>query len=220
MLVVLITLTPGRRNEFIDRQKANVRNALLPIKDVKTCWNSTVELFERAYWLYESTCEWLRIPKFSDYWPLFTTQDERTIAKYVMEVWWSFWYWTLWMSKWHTVTLHHVITVYNDIFDYMDDIMWALAKNMTQWKEELYFAMKFAWQKVSKYYSEVPPMTGLLTFWPRSLILFGSCDCLRTGTWEWISILIMRLHIPRGIRRRFWSVWRTNTVQTLATVSQ
>ena len=49
MLAVLITLTPGRRNEFIDCQTAEVRIAVLPIMDVKTCWNSTLELFERAY---------------------------------------------------------------------------------------------------------------------------------------------------------------------------
>jgi len=46
------------------------------------------------------------------------------------------------MSKRHTVTLHHVITVYNDMFDHMDDVMRALAKKKTQWKEDLFFAVK------------------------------------------------------------------------------
>jgi hypothetical protein len=36
MLAVLIRLTPGRRNEFIDCQKAKVGIAVLPIMDVKT----------------------------------------------------------------------------------------------------------------------------------------------------------------------------------------
>ena len=44
----------------------------------------------------------------------------------------------------HTVSLHHVITVYNDMFDRMDGIMQALAMKKTQWMEDLYFAMKFA----------------------------------------------------------------------------
>jgi len=66
------------------------------------------------------------------------------------------------MSKWHTVTLHHIITVYNDMFDHMDGIMQALAMKKTQWKEDLYFAVKFARQKLSKYCSEVTPTTGLL----------------------------------------------------------
>ena len=49
MLCVLIMLTPGHRNQFIDCQKAKVRIAVLPILDLKTQWNSTLELLERAY---------------------------------------------------------------------------------------------------------------------------------------------------------------------------
>jgi len=162
MLAVLITLTPGCRNEFIDCQKAKVRLAVLPIMDVKTLWNSTVELLERAYRLREFPREWLQHPKDSQYRPLFTTQDEWTIVKYVMEVLRPFRYCTLWMSKRHTVTLYQVITVYNDMFDQMDGVMRALAKKKTQWKEDLFFAVKLARQKLSKYYVEVTPMTGML----------------------------------------------------------
>jgi len=90
------------------------------------------------------------------------TQDEWTIVKYVMEVLWPFLYWTLWMSKRHTVTLHNVITVYNDMFDHMDGVMRALAKKKTQWKEDLFFAVKCVRQKLSKYYMEGTPMTGVL----------------------------------------------------------
>jgi hypothetical protein len=162
MLAVLITLTPGRRNEFIDCQKAKVRIAVLPIMDVKTRWNSTLKLLERAYRLCEFTRERLKNPKFSDYRLLFTTQDEWTIVKYVMEVLRPIWYRTLWMLKRHTVTLHHVITVYNDMFDHMDGVMRALAKKKTQWKEDLFFAVKCARQKLSKYYTEVTPTTGML----------------------------------------------------------
>jgi len=86
MVAVLVTLTPGRRNEFIDCQKAQARIAVLPIMDVKTRWNSTLELVERAYRLREITREWLQNPKYTEYLPLFTTPDEWTIVKYVMEV--------------------------------------------------------------------------------------------------------------------------------------
>jgi len=48
------------------------------------------------------------------------------------------------MSKRHTVTLHHVITVYNDMFDHMDGVMRALAKKKTPWKEDFIFAVKLA----------------------------------------------------------------------------
>jgi len=66
------------------------------------------------------------------------------------------------MSNRHTVTLHRIITVYNDMFDYMDGVMRALPKNKTQWKEDLFFAVKLARQTLSKYYTEVTPATGVL----------------------------------------------------------
>jgi len=66
------------------------------------------------------------------------------------------------MSKRHTVTLHHVITVYNIMIDHGDGILQHLAEKKTQWKEDLYFAVKFARQMLSKYYAEVTPKTGML----------------------------------------------------------
>jgi len=130
--------------------------------DVKTRWNWTQVLLERAYRLCEFMREWLKNPKYRDHWPLFTSQDEWTIVKYIMEVLRPFQYWTLWMLKRHTVTLHQVITVYNEMVDHIDGMMRALAKKKTQWKEDLYFAVKFARQKLSKYFTEVTPTTGML----------------------------------------------------------
>jgi hypothetical protein len=61
------------------------------------------------------------------------------------------------MSKRYTVNFHHVITVSNDIFDHIDGVMQALPTKWTQWKEDLFFAVKLAQQKRSKYYTEVTP---------------------------------------------------------------
>jgi len=144
MLAVLITLTPGLQGECIDCQKTKVRIAVLPIIDVKRRWNPTVELLERAYRLREFTREWLKNPTYSEYRSLYTTEDEWTIVKYVMGVLMPFRYWTLLMLKRHTVTLHHVITVYDDMFDHMDGILRALAKKKSHWMEDLYFPVKFA----------------------------------------------------------------------------
>jgi hypothetical protein len=55
-----------------------------------------------------------------------------------------------------------MITVYNDMFDHTDSIMQALARKKTWWKEAFFFAVKLARQKLSKYYAEVTPMTGML----------------------------------------------------------
>ena len=82
--------------------------------------------------------------------------------KYIMEVLRPFRYWTLWISKKHTVTLYHVITVYSDMFDHMDGMMRALAKKKTHEKKDLFFAVKLALQKLSKYYAEVTPTMSML----------------------------------------------------------
>jgi len=79
-----------------------------------------------------------------------------------MEVLRPFQFWAVLMSKRHTVTLHCIITVYNDMITHMDGAMQALAKKRTQWKEELFFAVKLARQKLSKYYADVTPTTGML----------------------------------------------------------
>jgi hypothetical protein len=123
MLAVLITLTPGCQNEYIDCQKAQVHIAVLLTMDVKTLWNSTLELPELAYRLWEFTSECLQYPQYTEHRPLLTTQDEWTISNYVIEVLRPFRNGTLGMSKRYTVTLHHVITVYNDTFDQMDYLM-------------------------------------------------------------------------------------------------
>jgi len=123
MLAALMTLTPGRRNEFIDCQKAIVRIAILPIIDVKPRWNSTLKLLECGYRFREFTPEWLKNPQYNDDRPLFRTQDEWTVVKYVMEVVQPSRYWTLWTSKRHSLTLHQIITVNNDMFDHMDGMM-------------------------------------------------------------------------------------------------
>jgi hypothetical protein len=48
------------------------------------------------------------------------------------------------------------------MFGYMDGVMQRLAKKKTQWKGDLFFTVKLAQQKISKYYAEVAATTGIL----------------------------------------------------------
>jgi len=48
------------------------------------------------------------------------------------------------------------------MFDHMDGVMRALAKKKTPWMEGLFFAVKLAQQKLSKYYTEVTSTRGML----------------------------------------------------------
>jgi len=108
-----------------------------------------------------------------------------------MEVLRAFRYWTLRMSPRHTVTLHHVITVYNDMFDHIDSRMQALATKKTQWNEDLFIAVKLARQKLSKYCTEVTPLTGMLLISAHIIDSFQKLRWFKSGTKEWISILRM-----------------------------
>jgi hypothetical protein len=54
------------------------------------------------------------------------------------------------MSKRHTVTLHHVNTVYNNMFNDMDGVMRALAKQKTLLKDDMFCAVKLSRQLMSK----------------------------------------------------------------------
>jgi hypothetical protein len=179
MLAVVITRTPGHRNKLIDCQKANDRIAVLPIVVVKTGWNSTLEWLEHAYRLREFTHEWVQNPKYAEYRPLFTTQDERMIIQYVMEVLRPFRYWTHWMSKRHTVRLHYIITVYNDMFYHMDGMMRALANKAKQSNDHIFFTVKLARQKVSKFYAEVTRLTGMLLISAHNLDPFRKLQLFR-----------------------------------------
>jgi hypothetical protein len=55
------------------------------------------------------------------------------------------------------------------MFDHMDGAMRALCNKKTQWKEDLFFAVKLARQKLSKFYTEVTPTTGMLLISSHSL---------------------------------------------------
>jgi hypothetical protein len=62
----------------------------------------------------------------------------------------------------HTVSLHHVIEVYNNRFDHMDSVMPALSKKKTQWMEHLFITVKLALQMLFIYYAEVTPIMGMV----------------------------------------------------------
>ena len=66
------------------------------------------------------------------------------------------------MSKRHTVTLHHMITVYNDMFNQMDGVMQALANKKPECKEDMFCAVKLARPELPMYYDDLNPMTAVL----------------------------------------------------------
>jgi len=68
------------------------------------------------------------------------------------------------------------------MFDPMDGVMRALAKKKNEWNNDLYFAVKLVQRKVSKYYTEVTPPTGMLLI---STHVLNSFQKLRLfGKWD------------------------------------
>jgi len=47
------------------------------------------------------------------------------------------------------------------MFDHTDGVLPAWVKKITQRNEDLFFAVKLAQQKLSKYYAEVTPTMGM-----------------------------------------------------------
>jgi len=76
MHTVLIMLTPGRGNKFMECQEYKVSIAVLRIENVKTGWIWTLEMLEWAFRLQDFASEWLQNPTYS----LFTRQIEWTIV--------------------------------------------------------------------------------------------------------------------------------------------
>ena len=65
------------------------------------------------------------------------------------------------------------------MFNHLDGVSQGLTKKKTQWKDDLYYAVKFVRQKLSKYYAEVTPTTGMLYISAQILDPFRKLPSLR-----------------------------------------
>jgi hypothetical protein len=119
------------------------------------------------------------------------------------------------MSKRQRVTPNHVTIAPNDIFHCMDGIMPGFATKKTEWKEVLYFGMKFMWQMSSKYRTEVTSTPGMLLMSVHILDPFLRLH----SSWMWGKQMDIfprtRLLLLSNTTRHFWSVWRMNSVPNI-----
>jgi len=148
---------------------------------------------------------------YSDYRPLFTTQDEWTIPKYVMEVMRPWLYWTLWMSKRHTITQHHVITLYNVKVDHTDGVMRAWAKKKINTRKTYTVPWSLFARSCPSIMLNSLQRWVCISFLHTALILSGIWDHWGNGNREWIVILRARLYILLNTQRRFCSMLTMNT---------
>jgi hypothetical protein len=164
---IAIGASPQRRQHFIEIQNDRVKIPTTLLYDVKTRWNSTLNMLERSVRLREFTKDWLQTyPQFS---PLWSTPEEWRQIEYILEVLQPIRFWTLWMSKTRGVTIHRVFQVYQDIFDHLEMQISKLERKRMQWKVDIREGLLKAKLKAAAYYGKTESPRGLL---------FGIATCL------------------------------------------
>ena len=179
-MAILVNSSPKHCDSYLALQKGRELIVVTLILDVKTHWNSTLATLERAYWLRPYMCQRLLNDEFLGFWPLYTTEDEWQAVEYVLEVLTPFRYWTLWMSKRHTITLHRVISIYNEMFDHLEGAMRSFKGKCTAWKVDVRRTVRASHKKLQCYYSEVTPESGLLLILAALLDPFRKTKTFRT----------------------------------------
>ena len=164
---IAVGASPQRRQHFIEIQNDRVEIPTTLLYDVKTRWNSMLNMLERSVRLREFIKDWLQTyPEFSPLWP---TPEEWKQVEYILEVLQPIRFWTLWMSKTRGVTIHRVFQVYQDIFDHLEMQIAKLERKRMQWKVDIREGLLKAKLKAAVYYGKTDSPRGLL---------FGIGTCL------------------------------------------
>jgi len=159
-LSIAVGSSPQRREYFLDIQEGRVKHPVSLIYDVKTRWNSTLIMLERALRMKNFTREWIK--EYQAYAPLWSTPCEWKQVEYILQVLEPIRFCTLWMSKTRGPTIHRVFQVYDTIFDHLDNQITALEKKRIRWKVEIREALEKARAKAAKYYGKTENPRGLL----------------------------------------------------------
>jgi len=132
---ITVGASPQRRQHFIRIQNKGVKISTTLLYDVKTRWNSTLNLLERSVGLEECTKDCLET--YAEFTPLGSTPEEWRQIEYSLVVLQPIRFWTLWMSKTCSVTIHRVFQVYQDIFDHLKMQISKLEQKRMKWKVDI-----------------------------------------------------------------------------------
>jgi len=157
---IAVGASPQRRQHFIEIQNNRVKIPTTLLCDVKTRWNSSLNMLERSVWLQEFAKDWLQT--YAEFTPLWLTPEERRRIEYILEVLQPIRFWTLWMSKTRGVTIHRVFQVYQDIFDHLEMQISKLERKRMQWKIDIREGLVKAKLKAASCYGKTESPRGLL----------------------------------------------------------
>ncbi|KAJ5340261.1 hypothetical protein N7541_009385 [Penicillium brevicompactum] len=149
-LAVFITASPQRREAF--RALQTTEPKLLPIQDVRTRWNSTFLMLERAKKLqrvFNQYCSTHQYVQFQ------LGQEEWRQVEYLLLVTKPFFHYTKILSKTQDVTVHSVFSIYKELFSHLDDVTELLERKTVSWKKRMLQALQAAKHEIDRPEDEI-----------------------------------------------------------------
>ena len=131
-LAMYIHVSPQRRETFLQLQPREPR--LVPIKDVRTRWNSTflmLQCAKRLYSHFKPFCEQYDCKEM-----LLNDEEWRQID-YLLCITQPFFDYTTELSKTKEVTTHLVFKLYNALFEHLEQSINQLKKKRVGWKQQM-----------------------------------------------------------------------------------
>ncbi|KAG0157964.1 hypothetical protein PDIDSM_5476 [Penicillium digitatum] len=148
-LAVYIRASPQRREAFVSLQPSE--QALMPLQDVKTRWNSTFLMLRRAKRLRDFlgtfctdyNCEEMALDN-----------DEWRQINYLLCLTKPFYEYTLALSKTRDVTAHLVFQIYNMLFEHPEKSIKQLQRKHVPWKQQMLSSLEAGRLKLDEYHSQ------------------------------------------------------------------
>ncbi|KAG0152779.1 hypothetical protein PDIDSM_2584 [Penicillium digitatum] len=157
-LAVYIWASPQRREAFVSLQPSE--QALMPLQDVKTRWNSTFLMLRRAKRLRDFlgtfctdyNCEEMAL-----------NNDEWRQIDYLLCLTKPFYEDTLALSKIRDVTAHLVFQIYNMLFEHLEKSIKQLQRKHVPWKQQMLSSLEAGRLKLDEYYSQTDHDRNIFT---------------------------------------------------------
>jgi hypothetical protein len=136
-LTIYINASPQRRQDFLNLQTDQSSPQLVPIQDVRTRWNSTYLMLQRAKRLQSYLDSFCLIKRLSD---LKLDLDEWRQIDYLLCLTKPFFLYTTTFSKTKDVTIHQVFTLYNELFKHLEASVQQLRRKKVSFSNLLLFS--------------------------------------------------------------------------------
>jgi hypothetical protein len=133
-LAIYINASPQRRENFLKLQTN--QPALVPIQDVRTRWNSTYLMLQRAKRLQSDLDQYCRTYRADQ---LMINSEEWRQIDYLLCLTKPFFDFTTVLSKTKDVTIHSVFGVYNKLFNHLE----ASIRQLRRKKVSLLYSCSF-----------------------------------------------------------------------------